>query len=319
MNWLNIASAGVFMPTQATDVAKQVDSLYSFLLITSFISCVILIGGMIYFALKYQRKTDSDKTAYITHNTFLEFLWSFIPLVIFMIVFGWGWFIYHQMRSFPKDALEVHIVGKQWAWEAIYKSGVKSGNLVVVPVNRDVKLIMTSNDVLHSFYIPSMRIKQDLVPGRYTALGFKAELMGEFHIFCAEYCGTSHSGMMGILKVVSQEDYDKWLENEAQVGTLPLAQRGEKLFQIKACVSCHNINEPGVKVGPSLWHKFGKEEILSDDSKVLVDENYVRESILNPNAKIVKGFPQGVMPSFQGQLSETELTALVEYIKSSKE
>ncbi|MBS1969319.1 MAG: cytochrome c oxidase subunit II [Bdellovibrionales bacterium] len=318
MMWFNLAQAQSFMPTEGTKIATQVDNLYAFLLLASFVSCVILIGGMVYFVWKYRRKTNNDKTAYITHNTFLEFLWSFIPLVIFLGVFGWGWYIYHDMRSMPTDALEVHVFGKQWAWEFEYKSGVKTGNMIVVPVNKDVKLIMTSKDVIHSFYIPSFRIKQDVVPGRYTALWFNADKLGEFHVFCAEFCGTQHSGMLATLKVVPQAEYDAWLEEESQVGTLPLAKRGEKLFSVKACASCHSVADASTKVGPSLWKKFATSEHIEGEPDVSVDENYIRESILNPNAKIVKGFPKGVMPTFQGQLSETELNALIEYIKTLK-
>ncbi|MES3038046.1 MAG: cytochrome c oxidase subunit II [Bdellovibrionota bacterium] len=306
------------MPTSATDIADRVDNLYAFLLISSFIGCVILIGGMVYFVYKYKRKTDTDKTPYITHNALLEFLWSFIPLVIFLAVFAWGWLVYHDMRQMPKDALEVHIFGKQWAWEMQYKSGVKTSNLLKVPINKDVKLIMTSNDVLHSFYVPSFRIKQDVIPGTYTALWFNANKMGDFHIFCTEYCGTQHAGMLGTLQVVSQEDYDKWLEEESLVSTLPLAQRGEKIFQVKACASCHSVKDNSIKVGPPLFQRFGAQEQLVDGSSHPIDENYVRESVLAPNAKIVKGFQPNVMPSFQGQLSEVELSALVEYIKTLK-
>ncbi len=308
------AQAQNFMPTEGTEIAGRVDSLYAFLLVTSAIACAILIGGMIYFALKYKRRTDTDKTAYITHNTFLEFLWSFIPLVIFLGVFAWGWIIYNDMRSFPKDALEVHVFGRQWAWEVQYKSGVTS-NEIVVPVNRDVKIILTATDVLHSFYIPSFRIKQDAVPGRYTALWFRANKMGEFHVFCTEYCGTSHSGMITKLRVVSQTDYDKWLEEASNFKFLPLVDQGKQLFTTKGCVACHDVDAGTVKVGPSLHKKFNTQELLADGSAILVDENYVRESILNPSAKWVKGFT-AAMPSFQGQLSEMELNALIEFIKS---
>ncbi|MBC7465577.1 MAG: cytochrome c oxidase subunit II [Bdellovibrio sp.] len=306
------------MPEQGTDIAKQVDNLYGFLLVVSFISCAILIGGMIYFAVKYKRKSQNDKTAYITHDTRLEILWSVIPLVIFLFVFAWGWIIYHDMRTMPKDALEIHVTGKQWAWAAEYKNGVRSVD-VVVPVNKDVKIILTSEDVIHSFFVPSFRIKQDAVPGRYTALWFRAEKLGEFHVFCAEFCGTSHSAMMTRLRVVSQEDFDKWLTEESEVGSLPLAQRGAKIFQTRACASCHNVDNPAVKIGPSLYQKWGHEEEMDDGKKVNVDENYVRESILEPQAKIVKGYPRpSPMPAFQGQLSESELTALIEYIKGLK-
>lgn len=318
MMWFNFAKAQSFMPTEGTEIAKQVDNLYGFLLITSFIACVLVIGGMIYFVYKYKRRSDNDKTAYISHNTTLEFLWSFIPLVIFLAVFAWGWYIYHGMRTMPKNALEINVLGKQWAWEVQYKNGYKAVNEVVVPVNTDVKLLLSSQDVIHSFFIPSFRIKQDAVPGRYTALWFNATKMGEYHIFCTEYCGTSHSGMIGKLRVVSTDEFNKYMEQGQEEGALPLAKRGEKLFALKACASCHSVDNPAVKVGPSLFHKFGTEEVLEDGSKVVVDENYVRESILQPNAKIVKGFPHGVMPAFQGQINENELSALVEYVKSLK-
>lgn len=316
MIWMNVAAhAQKLMPTDATEIATQVNNLYVFLLISSFIASAIIIGGMIYFVWKYRRQTPNDKTPYISHNTTLEFIWSFIPLVIFLGVFAWGWWLYHQMRAMPENALEIHVVGKQWAWEIQYKSGVKTSNLIVAPINTDVKLIMTSSDVLHSFFVPSFRIKQDVIPGRYTALWFNANKLGEFHIFCTEYCGTQHSGMIGTLRVVTQEQYEQWLEDESKIGLLPLAERGERVFQIKACASCHSVTDKSVRVGPALWKSFGEVHEMADGTKVTVDENYLRESILNPNAKIVKGFPANVMPSFQGQLSETELSALVEYIK----
>ncbi len=309
------AQSQSFMPPQATEIAGRVDNLYAFLLVSSAIACAILIGGMIYFALKYKRRGEHDKTAYITHNTFLEFLWSFIPLVIFLGVFAWGWVIYNDMRAMPKDALEIHVVGRQWAWEAQYKSGVTS-NEITVPVNQDVKLILGSTDVLHSFYVPSFRIKQDAVPGRYTALWFRADKMGKFHVFCTEYCGTSHSGMITRLNVVTRQEYDAWLAEEANARFLPLVEQGQRLFTNKSCVTCHNVDAEGVKVGPSLFKIFNTQELMADGSQVLVDENYLRESILNPEAKKVKGFERANMTSYQGQLSEMELNALIEFIKS---
>lgn len=318
MMWYNIAKAQSFMPTQGTEIAKQVDNLYGFLLITSLIACILVIGGMIYFAWKYKRKTPNDKTAYISHSAALEFLWSFIPLVIFLGVFAWGWYIYHEMRTMPKDALEINVLGKQWAWEIEYKNGFKSVNELVVPINQDVKLLLASSDVIHSFFIPSFRIKQDAVPGRYTALWFNANKLGEFHVFCTEYCGTAHSGMIGKLRVVTREEFDKYMEEGQEEGSLPLAKRGEKLFALKACASCHSVDSPAVKVGPSLFKKFGTDEHMTDGTTIKADENYIRESILEPNKHIVKGFPAGVMPTFQGQLNENELNALVEYIKELK-
>lgn len=318
MMWFNLAKAQSFMPTQGTEIAKQVDNLYGFLLITSLIACLLVIGGMIFFVIKYRRRSPNDKTPYISHSTILEFLWSFIPLVIFLGVFAWGWYIYHQMRSMPKNAIEINVLGKQWAWEVEYKNGYKTVNEVVVPIGEDVKLLLTSSDVIHSFFVPSFRIKQDAVPGRYTALWFRADKLGDFHIFCTEYCGTSHSAMIGRLKVVSREEFDKYLEQGQEERSLPLAQKGEKLFAVKACSSCHSTTDHATRVGPALFQRFGTESEMSDGSKILVDENHLRESILEPNRHIVKGFSQGLMPTFQGQLNENELSALVEYIKELK-
>lgn len=316
MIWWNAAHAQSFMPSEGTNIAGSVNNLYGFLLVISLIACAIVIGGMIFFVWKYRRRTANDKTPYISHNTFLEFLWSFIPLVIFLGVFAWGWVIYHQMRTMPQNALEIHVFGKQWSWEVQYKSGVKTANLVVVPINTDVKLILTSTDVIHSFFVPSFRIKQDAVPGQYSALWFNATKLGDFHIFCTEYCGTQHSAMIGKLRVVTQEEYDRWLLEESQVGLLPLAERGQRIFQIKACASCHSVDSDRLLVGPPLYQKFGKSNEMADGEIVQVDENYLRESIMNPNAKIVKGFNSGLMPAFQGQLSDVELNALIEYIKT---
>jgi cytochrome c oxidase subunit II len=320
MKVINIANAQSFMPTEGSSVAKSVDNLYGFLIWVSFISCAILIGGMVYFAIKYKRKSDNDKTAYITHDTRLEVLWSVIPLIIFLVVFAWGWIIYHDMRKMPENALELHVTGQQWAWTAEYKNGVKASE-IVVPVGRDVKIILTSTDVIHSLYIPSFRIKQDAVPGRYTALWFHADKMGEFHVFCTEFCGTAHSAMITKMRVLPQEDFDKWLIEEADTATLPMAERGAKIFN-RACKTCHNATIPDRLIGPSLYQSFGKDEELVDGSTVKIDENYIRESILNPQAKVVKGYADGngrsAMNSFQGALSDAEVTALIEYIKTLK-
>lgn len=317
MWWMSIANAaGSFAPTAATQIAKDWDSLYKFLLVASIISCVILLGGMLYFLFKYRRQTDKDKTAYISHNSTLEFLWSFIPLVIFLIVFAWGWKVFHDMRKAPEGALEVHVFAKQWLWDFEYKTGKKTTGEVVVPVNTPVKLIMTSMDVLHSFFVPSFRIKQDVIPGRYTSVWFESEKLGEFHLFCTEFCGADHSGMLGKVKVVSKSDYETWLAaapGEALAGSA----LGANLFKMKGCVGCHTLDGTP-KVGPTFKGLFGKNNEIADGSKFIVDENYLRESIVNPSAKVSKGFPDHVMPAFQGQLSEQEVSGLIEFIKEQK-
>lgn len=310
-----MSMASTFMPVQATAIAERVDSLYAFLLIASFIACVLVIGGFIAFAVKYRRQSDNDKTAYITHNNVLEFTWSFVPFVIFMAVFAWGWMIYHDMRKMPTSGIELAVEGQKWDWSFIYKNGRRVSGEFTVPVNTPIKLIMTSKDVLHSMYIPAFRIKQDVIPGRYTALWFQATKEGSFQIFCAEYCGDQHSAMLAKVHVVSREKFDSWLANDPYKG-LTQAQVGEKIFNSR-CLACHTVTETK-GIGPGFKGIWGKEEVMADGSKVVIDENYVRESILNPQARIVQGFPAGVMPSFAGQLSEEELMGVIEFMKSLK-
>lgn len=305
----------LFMPPQATEVAKSVDALYEFLLIVSFISCVLVIGGLILFAIKYRRQGENDKTPYISHNTTLEFLWSFIPFVIFMVAFVWGWIVYHDLRRMPEGALEIAVHAQKWDWTFVYKSGRRVAAEFTVPVNRDVKLLMTSSDVLHSFFVPAFRVKQDVVPGRYAALWFNANREGSFQVFCTEFCGDKHSAMLAKVHVVSQEKYEEWLAAEPYKG-LSSVEIGAKVFGSR-CVACHTLSAKA-NVGPGFLGLFGREEKMADGSTVVADENYIRESILNPNAKIVAGFPAGVMPTFQGQLSEEEMMGIIDYLKTLK-
>lgn len=315
MFWLNQAYASSFTPPQGTEIASYWDQLYSFLIYASLISGILVIGGMTYFAFKYRRRSDKDKTAYISHHAGLEFLWSFIPFVIFMVVFGWGWWIYNGMRSMPKDALEIHVTGQKWYWDFQYKSGKKSSGEFVVPVNQPVKLIMSSRDVIHSFFIPGFRLKQDVVPGMYSAIWFEANKIGQFQVFCTELCGTGHSDMLAKVNVVSAEEYEEWLSKGDPYDGMSLVEVGEAQFSQK-CTACHNITNEK-KVGPGLAGIFGRKSDFADGSSVVVDENYIRESILNPNAKVVAGYP-GIMSSFAGQLKENELLGIIEYVKSLK-
>lgn len=310
------ATGSHFMPPAVTAVARGVDSLYSFLLISSFISCVLVIGGLIWFAIKYRRQHEGQKTPYISHNTTLEFLWSFIPFVIFMVAFVWGWIVFYQLRAMPTDGLEVLVTGQKWDWSFTYKNGRRSSAVLTVPVNQDVKLILSSKDVLHSFYIPSMRTKQDAVPGRYTALWFNADKEGSYQVFCAEYCGDKHSAMLAKINVVSREAFDEWLSTEPYKGLTPV-QIGQKIYGT-SCIACHGLAKDEKKTGPTFFGLFGRTEELEDGSTVTVDENYVRESIMNPIAKVVKGYPKGVMPTYAGQLNDEEVAGLIEYLKTVK-
>lgn len=307
------AAPSNYMPVEGSTIAGYVDSLYGFLLTASFISFVLVIGGLIYFAIRYKRQPGSEKSAYITHNNVLEFLWSFIPFVIFLVVFGWGWWVFDKMHTHPENALEVHVVGQKWSWDFLYKSGKRVTNEFMVPVDTPVKLIMTSQDVIHSFFVPAFRIKQDVVPGMYTALSFVASKKGSFQVFCTEYCGDGHSAMLAKLNVVSQEEYESWLAQGDPYEGLTLVEVGQKQFQQK-CAVCHTAGTEK-KIGPGLANVFGQQRNFENGESLVGDENYIRESILNPNQKIVQGYP-AAMPPFQGQLTEQELSGLVEYIKS---
>lgn len=315
---------------QASTLAPKVDALYDFILWISVISFVATIGASIYFVFRYRRRTESDKTPYITGHPVAENALAVGLLVVVMAIFAWGWVDYKKIVYGPEGALEIQILGRQWLWQAEYDNGRTLVNELVVPKGAPVQLIMTSADVLHSFYVPDFRLKQDLVPGAYTKLWFEATEIGEHQVFCAEYCGTAHSQMLAKVKVLEPEEYAQWQAEwgQAQVaaatggkkGATPLvnmAEKGRQVFAQKGCVACHAVEKGKVLVGPSLFGIFGKQEILADGSKVAVDENYLRESLMDPQLKLVRGFPP-LMPTFRGVLTDEEVNALVAYMKSLK-
>ena len=317
MLWISKAYAGSSsMPPQASTMAAEVDYLYWFLVIISTIASVLVIGGMFWFLYRYKRKSENDKTAYITHNYMAEFLWSFIPLVLFLVSFVWGWKVFHDLRNAPENSYEVFVKGYKWAWEFEYKNGLSSPGELVVPVGKPIKLLMTSKDVLHSFYVPSFRIKQDVVPGRYTSTWFEATKTGRFQIFCTEFCGLNHSGMLASVKVVTQEEFDAFLDGKVLEELTP-AQLGQKIYNTRNCNGCHSLDGT-VLVGPSFKGLYGKTREMADGSSVTADENYIMESIKNPNLKIVKGFNPNQMPAFEGLLSEEEIMGVIEFIKDQK-
>ena len=281
----------------------------------SALACVLVIAAFVYFSIRYRRKSENEQgRAKVSHSFLLEFSWSFIPFLIFVVAFVWGCILYYDLRKAPEDSLEIHVYGQMWSWDFVYKNGRKTTNEFYVPVGRPVKLIMTSRDVLHSFYIPTFRIKQDLVPGIYTSLWFKANRKGKFHVFCAEFCGTGHSAMMAKVNVVSLKEWEEWLDNDPFKG-LTLTEIGEKTFQGR-CTICHKTTKEKL-IGPGLAGIFGSKREFSNASSLTVDENYLRESILNPGAKIVSGYPNAMTP-FAGALSEEELSGLIEYVKNLK-
>jgi cytochrome c oxidase subunit II len=298
-------------PEQASVFAKDVDALYFFILATCALFAIGVSAAVIVLGIKYHKTHEGQIGARIEGNLPLELMWSIIPTMISMVMFGWGAQAFFTMRTPPAETMNVYAVGKQWMWKFQHVEGQREINELHVPVGRAVKVTITSEDVIHSLYFPSFRTKMDAVPGRYSQLWFEATKVGTYHIFCAEYCGTNHSGMIGNVVVMEPAAYQAWLSGGTMEGTL--AQRGERLFGELACNTCHL--DTGKGRGPSLSNIVGKPVELADGTTVTVDEGYLRESIINSQARIVKGF-QPLMPAFQGLVSEDNLVALVEYVKS---
>ncbi len=298
-------------PKGASTVAGHVDALYFFLLaVTAFFSILIALG-IIVFAVKFRRRHPDEVGHPIHGSLILELTWTLIPLAIAMLIFVWGAGLYFKISTPPANATEIYIVGKQWMWKAQHLGGQREIDELHVPVGQPVKLIIGSEDVIHSFSIPEFRVKMDAVPGRSTMLWFEATKVGEYRLYCNQYCGMNHSGMIGRIVVMEPPDFQVWLGGGKPTGSM--AEEGEKLFTSLGCVTCHLSNGQGR--GPKLQGVFGSKVLLSDGSTVIADENYIRESIMQPTAKIVKGYVP-LMPTFQGQVSEEQLTQLIAYVKS---
>ena len=297
-------------PEQASSFAADVDALYFFVVAVSAFFSLVVAVLVIVFAIKFHRKRVGDVGARIEGNLAMELLWSVIPTIIMMVMFGWGASVFYHLRRMPDEAMHIYAVGKQWMWKFQHLEGQREINELHIPAGRRIKITVTSEDVVHSLYFPAFRTKIDAIPGRYMELWFEATTPGTYHIFCAEYCGTNHSGMIGSVTVLAPTAYQSWLAGGSEGS---LADRGAALFQQLACNSCHL--DSGQGRGPSLQGIWGKPVELADGSTVMVDEVYVRESILNSQAKVVKGF-QPLMPTFQGLISEEGLVALIEHVRS---
>ncbi|WP_445666414.1 cytochrome c oxidase subunit II [Fodinibius sp. AD559] len=308
------------LPPAKSTLAEQHDTLFWFVHGSSLILTIGLIAVLIYFIYKYRRKSEDEVTPLITHNSALEVTWSVIPLILVLIVFGWGYQVFMNQQVVPDDAYEVKVTAQKWIWQFQYENGAQSTGKLHVPADRPVKLIMSSQDVIHSFFVPDYRLKQDVVPGRYTEMWFNAPEPGESIIYCTEYCGDGHSDMLGEVIVHEQKEFETWLAENAGGGSQPedLAPEewGEQLAQEWACTTCHSTDGSQM-TGPTWQGTFGSEQTFEDGSTVTVDENYLRESILEPNAKIVEGYP-AVMNTYQGQLNDEQINAIIEYIKTLK-
>jgi cytochrome c oxidase subunit II len=296
-------------PERASTMAAHVDALYIFLLIVTGMMALLVFACLIYFAARF-RYRPGVRAEQIEGSNPLEITWSVIPLGVFMVIFAWGAVVYFKERTPPTDATEVYVVAKQWMWKVEHAEGQREINELHIPVGRDVKLIMTSQDVIHSFFVPAFRVKQDVLPGRYTVEWFRATRPGTYHLFCSQYCGTQHSGMVGDIVVMEPAQYEAWINGSAGG---PLSASGEKVFAELGCSTCHRSDVQGR--GPNLQGVYGKPVQLADGRIVTADENYLRECILDPGSKRLKGF-QPIMPTFQGLVSEEQVNALVAYIKS---
>ncbi|MBI4041677.1 MAG: cytochrome c oxidase subunit II [Deltaproteobacteria bacterium] len=316
------------MLPQASSSAHSFEILFGVIFWFSLISFLAVSTAIVFFVIKFHRtRRDPFKTPFIHGHTVLETSVAVGLFVVVMIFFIWGWADYKKILNAPQDPLEINVIGKQWLWEMEYSNGRKLINEMVVPKDEPVKLLFSSADVIHSFFIPNFRLKQDVVPGLYTTLWFQASLLGEHPVLCAEYCGSAHSKMLATLKVVSKEDYDTWQKQwekaktqkveEAQEDAASMAEQGKGLFTQKGCTACHTVTGQKL-IGPPLNGIFGKEVELQDGSKHFRDENYIRESLMTPGAKMVKGFAP-LMPTFQGTLSDSEVNAVIAYLKSLKE
>ena len=298
------------IPPEASRIAPQVDALLVFMTLVSLVG-LVLVGLLVTgFSILYRRDKNPVATQ-IEGSTLLEATWTIIPLGLFLVMFVWGSVLYFRIYTPPPNAMNIYVVGKQWMWKAEHPGGQHEINSLHVPINQPIQITLISQDVFHSFSIPAFRVKREAIPGRYTTVWFEATQVGTYHLFCTQYCGTQHSGMVGEVTVLSPEDYKKWLADSTS--GVSLAQNGERLFSSLSCGACHN-GQPDAR-GPNLADVYGSKLMLTSGQPVLVDDAYLRQAILNPSSHITQGYAP-IMPTYQGQISEEGLISLVEYIKN---
>jgi cytochrome c oxidase subunit 2 len=294
-------------------MSTETDVLYLLMIAVSAAITILVAGLLVYFGIRYRRRRANDVGADIHGSLVLELTWTIIPLLLSLGMFGWGASLFYRLAKPPRDAMDIWVVGKQWMWKVQHPEGVREINELHVPIGRNVRVLLGSEDVIHDFSIPAFRVKMDAVPGKFTTLWFQATTPGVYHIFCDQYCGTRHSGMIGEVYAMAPQDYEAWVA--AGRSNTTAVQNGEHLFSDMSCSTCHKADSTGR--GPTLIGLFGSTVPLSDGRTVVADENYLRESILNSQAKVVQGY-QPIMPAFQGQISEENLMQLMEYLKALK-
>ena len=299
-------------PPQASTVAVEVDTLYALLVAITAFFTLLVVGVFIFLGIKYARKSEADRPIQVHPPAWLEIAWSVIPLLICVVLFVWGVMLYFKIYTPPKDAITIHVVGKRWMWKIQHMSGAREINELHVPIGVPVRLLMTSEDVIHAFSLPAFRVKRDVIPGTMTTTWFNATKTGEYHLFCAEYCGTKHSEMIGKVVVMEKDAYQRWLAGPN--AGLPPAVQGAKLFEELNCISCHRNGAN--QRGPVLEGLYGQPVQLKGGGSTVADDAYIRESILNPTAKIVNGF-EPLMPVYLGQLSEEQVNGLLAYVRDT--
>ena len=305
-----------WFPPSGTQMATEIDGLFYFILGLCIAFFVLIVGVMVGFVIIYRRRPGYARKFAPDHNSSLEIIWSVIPAVLVALIFFQGFVGYLDMRTPPAETYQIKVVAKKWSWAFQYPNGYIDGELHV-PVDRAVKLTMTSDDVIHSLYVPAFRLKMDLVPGRYSSMWFEANRTGVFPLLCAEYCGTKHSDMLSQVVVHASGEFERWLDQASNLmATLPPAEAGKILYNRRGCAQCHSVDGTA-RTGPSFLGTFGSSQQLVDGTKVDIDENYIRESILEPMAKVRAGY-RPVMPSYKGQLKNAEIDAIIEFIRSLK-
>jgi cytochrome c oxidase subunit 2 len=291
--------------------ASKIDDLWWFETAVTVVMTILIFAGVAFFAVKYRKRPGVAPTQ-IEGSTLLEVTWSIIPFLVMLVMFWWGADLFYAAVTPPKDAMEVFVTGKQWMWKVQYPNGYREIDALHVPVGQPVKLTMASEDVIHSFSIPAFRVRHDVVPGTYDSLWFTPSKPGVYHLFCTEYCGNQHAHMIGYVTVLERNDWEKWSGGGGTGSSL--AQQGEQLFTQNGCSTCHLLDQQGRC--PILRGLYNKPVQLNDGRTVIADDAYLRESILEPNAKIVAGFEPNIMPNFKGQLSEEQVIQLIAYVKS---
>jgi cytochrome c oxidase subunit II len=300
-------------PVRASTIASGVDHLFFYLIAVALVFSTLIFVLVFYFAIRYRRRTPADKAVQIISSVPLEIAWTAVPLCLSAVMFFWGANLFLRHAIAPQGAADIYVVGKQWMWKVQHPEGPREINELHVPVGRAFRLVMTSEDAIHSFFVPAFRIKQDVLPGRFTSLWFQATKVGRYHLFCSQYCGTNHAQMGGWVYVMEPVEYEQWLSGGSTGESMPVS--GAKLFDRLGCSNCHQSANQGR--GPALEGLYGKRVSLEGGGTAIADDAYIEESILKPAAKVTQGY-QPIMPTFQGQISEEGVFQIIAYLRSLK-